>query len=192
MKNLNPWLPILAVALSAPLFQAGCGVDSSISPSKAPAPPHAEPASAIVYPDGWDQIIIARQYDNEKIYGNAHWWIDRTDCGDEQYEPFDSDPWNQLASSLNVAIKPKPLSPDSAFVCSTVPDEYDLYNGTVTAQMSDGSTRTLYKIVNFQSCTSISDAGAAADALRQINALVVMANKYNCTNPQYAPPVPGM
>jgi hypothetical protein len=183
---------LILAAMLAPIIAAGCGVDAGTPQTKVVAPPatHVEPGSNVVYPDNWDQILIARQYDNEKIYGNAHWWIDRTDCGDEQYEPFDADSWNQLTSAINSALKPKPLTPDSAFVCSDLPDEYNFYNGTVTAQMSDGSTRTLFKIVNFQSCTSIPDAGTAAVTIRLLDKFVDTANSYNCAHPPGSTPVP--
>jgi hypothetical protein len=135
-----------------------------------------------VYPKGWNKVIITANSAKTTVSSAAHFTTTRNACGRDAYGAIDSESWNNLSKSLNVAVTTT-LLPEETQPCVDTPDYYPYMDGTVEVELNQANEKkTIYALKNGQICTSIPDPETSKVLLEAIHNIIKTADKEECPN----------
>lgn len=154
-------------------------------PASAPDPDAAETPDSVA--EGWSQLTMVANYAKTTLDTMAHFNTSRNACGKDAYGAVQSSElWNKMVQNINAAVQSPPRS--EAY-CAPANQELDAngyykktMDGTVEAKLADGSKRQLFEQRGSDICTTIQDPTLSATLLRNLNELVLLADKEDCPN----------
>ncbi|MCM2322760.1 MAG: hypothetical protein NDJ90_05825 [Oligoflexia bacterium] len=174
-------IALVAITLTAALA-TGCGSEEKSS-TGAQAPAETSPGSRgnepqSLFAEGWSDLIINANFAKTRVDHIAHFTTSRNACGRDAYGALDLPLWNKLAAAMNAALQAPALAEPR---CQTVENPGKM-DGTAEAQLTPTSKRLLFEVRGYaEVCTTIRDAAAAKSLLEAITAVVLAADREDCS-----------